>query len=116
MDSSHRAVEEGFAALVRVLGRRPGVTAPDAPSPSGARFGSSALRVHGHIFAMVSDQRLVLKLPAKRVTELLAAGRGSPFDGGKGRPMKEWISLAPEHQDDWLDVATEALSFVGSKR
>jgi len=64
---------------------------------------------------MVSDQRLVLKLPAKRVTELLAAGRGSPFDGGKGRPMKEWISLAPQHRDDWLELATEALSFVGSK-
>jgi hypothetical protein len=115
MDSSHRAVEEGFAALVGVLGQRPGVSTPDAPPASGARFGSSALRVHGHIFAMVSAQRLVLKLPPKRVAELVESGRGSPFDGGKGRPMKEWVSLPPEHQDDWLDLATEALSFVGSK-
>jgi hypothetical protein len=115
MDPQHRAAEEGFAAIVSALGQRPGVSTPDAAPASGARFGSSALRVHGHIFAMVSAQRLVLKLPAKRVTELLAAGRGSPFDGGKGRPMREWVSLAPEHPDDWLDLATEALSFVGSK-
>ena len=115
MDPNPRAAEEGFAALVSALGLRPGVTTPDARPASGAPFGSSALRVHGHIFAMVSDLRLVFKLPAKRVTELLAAGRGSPFDGGKGRSMKEWIGLAPEHQDDWLDLAIEALSFVGSK-
>ena len=106
MDPNPGAVEVGFAAIVSALGRKPGVSTPD---------GSSALRVHGHIFAMVRAKRLVLKLPPKRVTELLAAGRGSPFDGGKGRPMKEWISLAPEHQDDWLDLAIEALSFVGSK-
>jgi hypothetical protein len=115
MDPHPRAAEEGFAAIVSALGRRPGVSTPDAPPSSGARFGSSALRVHGHIFAMVSAQRLVLKLPANRVTELIAAGRGSPFDGGKGRPMKEWVSLAPAHADDWLDLATESLSFVGSK-
>jgi hypothetical protein len=115
MDPNPRAAEDGFAALVSVLRHRPGVSTPDAPPASGARFGSSALRVHGHIFAMISGQRLVLKLPPKRVAELVDSGRGSPFDGGKGRPMKEWVSLAPEHQDDWLDLATEALSFVGSK-
>jgi hypothetical protein len=26
--------------------------------------------------------------------------------------MKEWVSLAPERQDDWLSLAAEALSFV----
>jgi hypothetical protein len=115
MDPNHRAAEDGFAVIVSVLGQRPGVSRPDAPPASGARFGSSALRVHGHIFAMVSAHRLVLKLPTKRVAELVDSGRGSPFDGGKGRPMKEWVSLPPERQDDWLDLATEALSFVGSK-
>jgi len=115
MHPNPRAAEEGFAAIVSALGQTLGVSTPDAPPASGARFGSSALRVHGRIFAMVSAQRLVLKLPAKRVTELVDSGRGAPFDGGKGRPMEEWVSLAPEHQDDWLSLATEALGFVGSK-
>jgi hypothetical protein len=30
--------------------------------------------------------------------------------------MKEWVSLEPGQRDDWLDLATEALEFVGSPR
>jgi hypothetical protein len=33
----------------------------------------------------------------------------------KGRPMKEWISLDPVSQDRWIDLATEAMEFVGSR-
>ena len=65
---------------------------------------------------MVSHDRLVLKLPAARAAQLVAAGYGELFDGGKGRPMKEWISLEPAGLDLGVDVATEALEFVGSKR
>ena len=30
--------------------------------------------------------------------------------------MKEWVSLDPALQDNWLGLATEALQFVGSSR
>jgi len=114
--AKRRTVEEGFAAIVEVLGERPGVTAPDAAVASVRKFGSSALRVRGRIFAMVTRGRLVLKLPAERVAELIDAGEGETYDAGKGRPLKEWVSLEPGRQDNWLGLATEALKFVGSRR
>jgi hypothetical protein len=107
--------EEGFADLVKALGDKPGVTEPE-PAGSARGFGSSALRVNGRIFAMVSHGRLVLKLPSRRVAELIAARAGGGYDAGKGRPMKEWVSLDPAVQDEWLDLATEALEFVRSGR
>jgi hypothetical protein len=30
--------------------------------------------------------------------------------------MKEWVSLDPARQNGWLELAIEALEFVGSKR
>jgi hypothetical protein len=44
-----------FAAVVQALGRRPGVTHSAAAS---RRFGSTALKVHDRIFAMVSSEVL----------------------------------------------------------
>ncbi len=107
--------DDVFAGIVAALGDQPGVLTPDPPEAGGQRFGSSALRVNGRIFAMVSHGRIVLKLPAGRVAELIAAGQGQPFDAGKGRPMKEWVGFAPDLPEDWLNLATEALEFGRSK-
>jgi TfoX N-terminal domain len=115
MSPKHRTAEEGFAALVATLCEEPGVSKPDAPAASARRFGSSALRVDGRIFAMVSRGSLVLKLPPQRVADLIDSGGGHPYDAGKGRPMKQWVSLDPERQQRWQDLATEALAFVRSK-
>jgi hypothetical protein len=106
--------EAGFARIVQGLGDLPGVTKPDTLGGPARRFGESALRVDGRIFAMLSGGRLVLKLPRGRVAELIESGAGGTYDAGKGRPMKEWISLEPEHQERWLELATEALEFVRS--
>jgi len=116
VNAKRRTVEEGFAAIVDALGHRPGVTAPDMTGASVGKFGSSALRVRGRIFAMVSRGHLVLKLPSERVSELIDSGEGETYDAGKGRPLKEWVSLAPGRQDKWLGLASEALKFVGSRR
>ncbi len=35
-----------------------------------------------------------------------------PFDAGKGKPMKEWVALAPESATDAVAIAREALAFV----
>lgn len=109
-----RTAEEGFADLVKVFGDQPDVTAPQ-PAGSGRRFGSSALRVNGRIFAMVSHGRLVLKLPSRRVAHLIDSGAGTAYDAGKGRPMKEWVSLDPSAAGR-IDLAAEALEFVRSSR
>ncbi len=94
-----------FSQIKEALAGRDGVTVG-----AGRGFGSGALKVDGRIFAMLSRDQLVLRLPASRVAELIATGSGGPFDAGKGRPMKEWVTLrgtAPA-----FSLAEEALSFV----
>jgi hypothetical protein len=105
-----RAVDgaERFAALVERLSARPGVTPPD--ESGGRKFGSTALKVGGSIFAMLTHGDVVVKLPADRVTALVADGTCAPFDSGKGRPMREWAVVVNPAADAAL--AEEALAFV----
>jgi|SRR5882672_10484600 len=115
MPTSSQAIDSRFAALVNALGRTAGVTGPSDKSDAKKKFGSDALKIGGKIFAMVSHDRLVVKLPRARVDELVAAGDGEPFDPGHGRVMKEWLSLDPSSELEWLPLAKEAMSFVRSK-
>jgi hypothetical protein len=98
-----------FSDLVDELVGIDGVTPPQG----GAGFGRSALRFRRKIFAMLVRGRLVLKLPESRVSALVAAGAGVPFDANKGTPMREWLSLDPESGLDWVPLAREALAFAG---
>ena len=87
------------------------------PPRGGSGFGRSALRYQDKIFAMLVRGRLVLKLPASRVTALIRSGHGVAFDANKGTPMREWFSLDPRYDLNWLSLATEALDFArGSAR
>ncbi len=82
------------------------------PPPGGSGFGRGALRYRRKIFAMFVRGRLVVKLPRKRVDELVAEGHGVRFDANKGTPMKEWFSLDPESDLGWPPLAREALAFA----
>lgn len=98
-----------YAGLVAKIKRSPGVT----DLSEGKGFGSSGqLKADGHIFAMLVKDELVLKMPRSRVDELVAAGEGTHFDAGKGRPMREWFVLSPRSKLEWLPLAREALAFV----
>jgi hypothetical protein len=101
-------VRERYADLVDALRGIDGVS----PPRGGSGFGRSALRYDRSIFAMLVRGRLVVKLPAPRVTELVSSGDGARFDANKGTPMREWLSLDPESDMDWLDLALEALDFA----
>jgi hypothetical protein len=96
-DPERVAVAEEFAANQMAGGRR--------------KFGSRALKVDGKIFAMLSHGRFVVKLPAARVDELVAAGDGEYFDPGHGRKMKQWLSLITARAS-WIELAMEAYGFV----
>jgi hypothetical protein len=104
--------EERYAALVEALLGTAHVTL-GAPGKRG--FGSSALCLHGTIFALLSNGRLVVKLPRQRVEALIAAGDGEPYAPRRdGRVLKEWLAVAPTSDVEWLPLAREALAFVAS--
>jgi hypothetical protein len=109
----NRSAEAVYAEIAGKLTREPDVVHNPAES---RRFGSSALTTGGRIFAMLVRGRLVVKLPRRRVDELLGAAQGEPFDAGRGRPMKEWVAFGSRSQERWLDMATEALEYVRSIR
>lgn len=87
-----------FATLVESVAGEPDVRPPD--SAGGRRFGSEALRVGGSIVAMLVQGRVVLKLPRERVEALIATGDGSPFENGRGQPMREWVVLTGDPDGD----------------
>ncbi len=106
--------QQRFAALVDVFVGADGMTVPQQSASRG--FGSSALKVNGSIFAMLTREQLVLKLPRDRVSALIRDGVGAPFDAGKGTPMKEWLTVVGNGEDTWQALAREALDFVGGGR
>jgi hypothetical protein len=107
VSTDQRSTESRYDSLVGVFLARPEV------HQEGRGFGSSALKVQGRIFAILSSRsEFVLKMPRQRVAELIASGDGLPFDAGKGRPMKEWVVIAPTSPLDWTSLAEEALAFV----
>jgi hypothetical protein len=78
----------------------------------GKGFGSTALKVDGKIFAMMSSKgKCVVRLPKDRVDELVRLGRGEYFDPGHGRLMKEWLALEGG-AGSWVELAREAHRFV----
>ena len=99
-----------FERLITRFRSDPRVTTPS----SGGRFGASALKVDGKIFAMLSKEELVVKLPKTRVDELVTSATARRFDPGHGRVMKEWASVAVSHRHDWDTLAEEAHEFVSS--
>ena len=105
--------EERFATIVEALLGNPGVTPPS----DGKGFGSSGLKIHNKIFAMLVEGKLVVKLPKARVDALIASGDGDRFDPRHdGRLMKQWISVEPSAEVGWLDLSREAMEFVASQR
>ena len=106
------APEEHFATVVEELLDYPGVTPPS----EGKAFGSSGLKIHNKIFAMLVRGWLVVKLPKARVDALVASGDGERYDPRQdGRLMKEWLTLEPSSEEEWLSLAREAMEFVASK-
>lgn len=85
----------------------------DADVLRAKMFGAPGLRVRGKFFACLVKGQLVLKLPVARVAALVASGTAAPFDPGMGRPMKEWVTVAPDAAP-WPALAAEAKTFVAA--
>jgi hypothetical protein len=90
-----------FDAVLERFAGEPGVE-------QGTGWRSPGLRVNRKIFAMLVDGELVVKLPAERCAELVAAGHARPFRSGR-REMREWVVVG---EGDWVALAEEAHAFV----
>ncbi len=94
-----------FARVAAALSHRRDVT-------MGKMFGAEGMKVNGSVFAMEVKGALVVKLSAGRAAELRDAGLVTAFDPGHGRPMKQWVAVAPTAKVDWLTLSLEAYDFV----
>lgn len=101
---------KAWESLVARFAGEPGI---DLPAEYRRAFGSKGLKVDGRIFAMLVRGSLVVKLPEERVAALIESKRGAPFDAGKARPMKEWVTIRGEK--GWLSLAREARDFVAKR-
>lgn len=71
-----------------------------------------SLKTRKKMFVMLSKGKYVVKLPKDRVKELITSGEGLPYDPGNGRIMKEWVIISIEHDDKWIEYASEAKEFA----
>jgi hypothetical protein len=80
----------------------------------GSMFGSKGLRTGKKFFAIWWHEQLVVKLPADRLAELVAAGHGQPFEPMPGRVMNGWLVVDPSVE--WTDLTAEARAHVEAQQ
>jgi hypothetical protein len=101
--------EELFRRLVEPMYAEPGIR------PS-TMMGLPCVRLDGAFFASL-DRRtgaLLVKLPAARVAELLAAGTARPF-APAGRVFREWAAIEAPDPALWSALLTEARTHAGAR-
>ena len=99
--------EEEYRRLVEdLIGTDPSVS-------QTSMMGMPSLKAGGKLFAGFRDGALVVKVGRERAAELIADGRGEPFDpSGRDRPMRDW-AVVPPPGDDWSRLAEEARRALG---
>ena len=102
-----------FEKLARALDIGPVTKPADPIRPQ--RMNANAFCIRNKVFAMHVGDELVIKLPPKRVAELIESGVAVTNVVG-GRPMKEWANLRPETEKKWLALTKESLDYVRDKR
>jgi len=85
----------------------------DSRLREGTIMNGRCLRVGDEFLALVDykGSGLVVKLPKKRVTELIEAGVGKPF-APAGKVFAEWLSVPAPDQSRWRDLLREGIEFV----
>lgn len=78
----------GYARVVERFAGHDGVELPDGTRRG---FGADGLRIDHRVFACTHRGRLMLKLPAEEVQQLIGTGLGEPLAKPGQRPMREWV-------------------------
>jgi hypothetical protein len=103
---SASALDPVFAAAVeRLLVLHPG-------DEQRRMLRSPGLAAAGAFYGFVTAADLTVKLPAERVRDLVADGRGLPCSPRPGRPMREWVRIPAPDEEACLAWLLEARSFV----
>jgi hypothetical protein len=101
-----QARETLFWELAQQLLADPGVT-------RSTMMGYPCLRANGAFFACVerATGHLIVKLPAQRVSALIAAGQALPF-APSGRTFREWAAFPVADPAEWRALLAEARDFT----
>ena len=87
--------------------------AEDPRVDEGTIMGGRCARVAGEFLGLVDfkGSGLVVKLPADRVSDLIAGGQGAPF-APAGKVFKEWVSIPKRDRRRWRSLLREGVAFV----
>ncbi len=79
----------------------------------GTMFGFRCVRAQGTFVAMPGHESdgMVVKLPARRVSELVESGQGISV-APAGRVFREWVEISAD--EDWQPFLEEALEFAAA--
>jgi TfoX/Sxy family transcriptional regulator of competence genes len=86
---------------------------PGAPAVMRKMFGCPAGFIHGNMFMSLHQEDMILRLPDKSRTELLAIEGARLFEPMPGRPMREYVVVPvsivhdPEKLGQWVSKALE---------
>jgi hypothetical protein len=90
------------------LARQPGVRL-------AKMFGMPTVMVNGNSFMGYAGGEMVFKLTGASHAQALAVPGARLFDpSGRGRPMREWVSVPASASDQWTDLADAALAYVAT--
>ncbi|WP_427893355.1 hypothetical protein ACQHIV_10815 [Kribbella sp. GL6] len=79
----------------------------------GTIMGHPCVRLAGRFVTCLerNGTGLILKLPADRVTALIADGTGVPFTANR-TPMREWVTIPAADREVWEALIGEAVAFA----
>ncbi len=89
--------------------------AEDPRVVEGTIMGGRCLRVGPEFLALAGFNvtGLVVKLPAKRVEELIADGKGEAFSPAN-KVFTEWVSVPIPDRKEWKSLLLEGIAFVSA--
>ena len=70
--------------------------------------GAQGMKHGGKMITMFYKGDLVVKLAPERVSEIVAAGEGEPFDPGTGKPMADRALVRASRKDSWVALCEES--------
>ena len=70
--------------------------------------GAQGIKRDGKMFVMFLKGNILVKVPPKRVSEIIASGDGQAYDPGTGKPMKNRVLIPQAKKDLWIKYSTEA--------